>query len=184
MEKSIKGAGSFYLIELRNKNIKEGLSRQIKIPVKIIQDYQKTYNIWDKDAVLKFENKALNTPEIAALQGIDKNDAAGIIEIYNPTGQRYDDITILAGRRKTIVKTVGIGYKLQKQNKITPIRKLNQSIELTIIMDPKYKEEENLELYYYNVLSKKLEKVAYTKIPGERTIKANILTPGEYILIK
>ncbi len=182
-EKSVKEVGSYHNIELRNKNIKDGLKRQIKIPVAVIQSYDKTYNLWDKDVALKINNKGINTAEISELKGINRNDAVGIIEIYNPTNQRYDDIIMAAGRRKTIVKTVGIGYKLQKQDKATVIKKLMEPVEAIFIMDEKYAKVQDLELYYYNSLKRALESIPYIKIPGERTLKANIINPGEYIII-
>ena len=182
-EKTIKGAGNFYQIELRNKNIKDGLPRQIKIPVTVIQDYTKTFNIWDIDASLKFDNKTINTPEISLLQGINRNDAVGIIEIYNPKGQRLDDLVMAAGRRPNIIKTVGIGFKLQKQAKTDSVKRFNQGMEMTIMIDEKFAGMGNLELYYYDVIKRTLESVSFVKVPGQRTLKANIINSGEYIIL-
>ncbi len=182
-EKSIKASGSLFQVELRNKDTKEGLPRQIKIPVKVIQEYNKNYNIWDKDAALKFDNKVLNTLEIMDIQGIARNDSVGILEIYNPTGQRFDDIVMASGRRTTIIKTIGISYKLQKQIKIDSIKSFKEPMEITIILDEKYANTENLKLYYYNAIKRTFESVPFTKIPGQRTLKANIINPGEYIVL-
>ena len=182
-EKTIKGAGNFYQIELRNKNIKDGLPRQIKIPVAVIQDYTKTFNIWDIDAALNFKNETIKTSEITELKGANRNDAVGIIEIYNPKGQRLDDLIMAAGRRPIVIKTVGIGFRLQKQVKVDTIKKFNLAMEMTIIMDEKFASTENLELYYYNAIKRTLEAVSFVKVPGQRTLKANIINPGEYIIL-
>ena len=180
-EKSIKEGSNFYKIELRNKGIIQGIPRQIKIPVTVIQEYNKTYNIWDKDAAIKFQNNVLNTAEIAALKGKDRNDAAAVLEIYNPSGQRNDDIIMQAGRRRKVIQIIGIDFKLQKQDKTIELPNFQGSLEITILFDTKYAKEENLELYYYNVSSNKLEKIPNQR-DGSRGLKAQITNPGQYVI--
>lgn len=181
-EKSLKEGSQYYQIELRTKKIVPGASRQIKIPVKLIQDYSKNYTIWDKDVTLKFHTKALATTEIMSIN-TDYDDAAAIIELYTPNGKRYDNIVMLLNRRTKPVKLIGIDFKLQVANKTTDMRQFQEPVEATIILDAKYKDAQNLELYYYNIPSNKLEKVNFTKKSGERLINTTLTQPGQYVII-
>lgn len=181
-EKSLKEGSQYYQIELRDKNIEPGASRQIKIPVKLLQDYSKNYTIWDKDVTLKFHTKALRTAEIMSIK-TNYNDAAAIIELSTPKGKRYDDIIMLLNRRTKPVKLIGIDFRLQVANKITDMRQFQEPVEATIILDAKYADAQNLELYYYNIPSNKLEKINFTKKSGEKLINTTLTQPGQYVIV-
>jgi len=181
-EKSLKEGSQHYQIELRNRNIEPGASRQIKIPVKLIQDYSKNYTIWDKDITLKFHTRALRTTEITSIK-TNYNDAAAIIELSTPKGKRYDDIIKLLNRRTKPVKLIGIDFKLQVANKITDMRQFQEPVEATILLDSQYADAQNLELYYYNIPSNKLEKINFTKKSGERLINTTLTKPGQYVIV-
>lgn len=113
----------------------------------------------------------------------NKEDAAALLEIYSPKGQRYDDITLLLGRRTTPIKIIGIGFSLQNKDKTQNIKQFKEPMEAAIVLDSKYANKENLELYYYDLSSNKLEKINFTKKPGEAVINAKITKPGEYVII-
>lgn len=181
-EKSLKEGSRYYQIELRNKNVEPEASRQIKIPVKLLQDYSKNYTIWDKDITLKFHTRALRTAEIMGVK-TDYNDAAAIIELYTPKGKRYDDIIMLLSRRTKPVKLMSVDFKLQIADKTTDIRQFQEPVEATIILDTKYANAQNLELYYYDIPSNKLEKVNFTKKSGEKLINTTLSRPGQYVII-
>ena len=73
---------------IENPKIEPGASRQVKIPVKILQNYNKTI-IYGIGYSIKVHTNALRTEEIKNLkQNLD--DAAAIVEIYTPTGKMYD----------------------------------------------------------------------------------------------
>ncbi|SHI52811.1 IPT/TIG domain-containing protein [Lutispora thermophila] len=181
-EKSLQEASQYYQIELRNKNIESGVSRQVKIPVKLIQNYSKNYTIWDKDVSIKFHTNALATTEIMSIN-TDYDNAAAIIELSSPTGKRYDEILMLLNRRTKPVKLIGIDFKLQVKDKTTDIRQFKEPIEATIVLDSKYANAQNLELYYYDVPSNKLEMVDFTKETGEKLIETILTRPGQYVIV-
>ncbi len=180
-EKSLKAGPQYYQIELRNKNVEASASRMIKIPVNLVRSYDKYYAVWDKDVSVKFDTKALRTGEIMNIS--DKEDAAAVLEIYSPKGQRYDDIALLLGSRNKPIKLIGIGFRLENKDKTRNIKQFTEPIEAAIVIDSKYADKENLELYYYNIPSNKLEKVNFTKKSGEAVINAKITNPGEYVII-
>lgn len=153
----------------------------IKIPVNLVRSYDKYYAIWDKDVSIKFDTKALRTGEIMNIS--DKEDAAAVLEIYSPKGQRYDDIALLLGIRNKPIKLIGIGFRLENKDKTQNIKQFTEPMEAAIVIDSKYANKENLELYYYNIPSNKLEKVNFTKKSGEAVINAKITNPGEYVII-
>ncbi|NLM44713.1 MAG: hypothetical protein GX201_12005 [Clostridiales bacterium] len=181
-EKSLKAGPQYYQIELRTQKIEPGASRQVKIPVKILQNYNKNYNIWDKDIALKFHTNALRTEEIKNLkQNLD--DAAAIVEIYTPTGKMYDQILLMLNRREYPIKLIGIEFKLQTGYKTAKQQEFNLPVEAQILIDSKYANAQNMELYYYDIPSNKMEKVNFTKNQGQAVINAKLTKTGQYVII-
>lgn len=181
-ERSIKPGPQYYQIELRTQKIEPEASRQVKIPVKILQNYNKNYNIWDKDVALSFHTNALRTDEIMNLkQNLD--DAAAIIEIYTPKGNMYDQILLALNRREKPIKLIGIEFKLQTGYKTTKQQQFKLPVEAQIIIDSKYADAQNMELYYYDVPSNKMEKISFTKNQGQTVINAKLTKTGQYVII-
>ena len=181
-EKSIKAGPQYYQIELRTQKIEPGASRQVKIPVRILQNYNKNYNIWDKDVALSFHTNALRTDEIMNLkQNLD--DAAAIIEIYTPKGQMYDQILMMLNRRENPIKLIGIEFKLQTGYKTVKQQQFKLPVEAQILIDSKYVNAQNMELYYYDVPSNKMEKIDFTNNSGQAVINVRLTKPGQYIIV-
>ena len=181
-EKSLKAGPQYYQIELRTQKIEPGASRQVKIPVKILQNYNKNYNIWDKDIALKFHTNALRTEEIKNLKQ-NLEDAAAIVEIYTPTGKMYDQILLMLNRREYPIKLIGIEFKLQTGYKTAKQQEFNLPVEAQILIDSKYANAQNMELYYYDIPSNKMEKVNFTKNQGQAVINAKLTKTGQYVII-